>query len=472
MKKIILATSVISAIMMGNISLASSVEPSSETTGVYQPISIQLTNQNILEKMNYWGLPIDIDKKSILNVYTLIGSFESLFKNLPETVITDNGISLNGENARYYSILKNILLTSSGERTINIILKQYMFHILYEIGDRNLQSVDVRMLTEMDNNPDVIYNHYNEFIEIAKTNKFSIEINYDTNISSGQKDSNYNRTKLYSILNGIPFLLNVPDKFNKGIFDRSNNSSDLLINNKYDISYYEDNDFLNKRILFNSIYFKKLLGNIEKNKRKEIKSVFPIFYEDASLDVKGLFIDAHKYYEKGIYINTKPSDIEGNKIKTTYFLLDTSYNIQQDDMSIYILSDYANITTSLNEANATIYPLNSSLRANNLTNDINFKNTIILNSNFVGTIEIENNPSTSATVNIILPDAFKNLFAYDYVNEHLFIKNQNSIFKITKNTIMSYQEQSTSFDQIVLDRLKMEPEKAKIQYILQNNNIK
>lgn len=149
------------------------------------------------------------------------------------------------------------MLTSSGERTINIILKQYIFHILYEIGDRNLQSVDVRMLTEMDNNPNVIYNYYNEFIETAKNNKFSIEINYDTNISSGQKDNNHNRTKLYSILNAIPFLLNVPDKFNKGIFDRTNNSTDLLINNKYDISYYENNDFLNKRILFNSIYFKK-----------------------------------------------------------------------------------------------------------------------------------------------------------------------------------------------------------------------
>lgn len=472
MKKLILATSVISAIIMSNISLASTIDISPEATGVYQPISVQLTNQNILEKINYWGLPIDIDQKSILNVYTLIGSFEPLFKNLPETVVTDNGISLEGENARYYSILKNILLTSSGERTINIILKQYIFHILYEIGDRNLQSVDVRMLTEMDNNPNVIYNYYNEFIETAKNNKFSIEINYDTNISSGQKDNNHNRTKLYSILNAIPFLLNVPDKFNKGIFDRTNNSTDLLINNKYDISYYENNDFLNKRILFNSIYFKKILGNIEKNKRKEIKNVFPIVYEDSNLDVKGLFIDAHKYYEKGIYINTKPSDIEGQKIKTTYFLLDTSYNVQQDDISIYILSDYANITTSLNAGNVTIYPLNSSLRANNLTNDINFKNTIILNSNFIGKVEIENNPSTSATVNIILPDTFRNLFAYDYVNDHLFIKNQNSIFKITKNTIMSYQDYSTSFDQIVLDRAKMEPEKTKIQYILQNNDIK
>lgn len=125
------------------------------------------------------------------------------------------------------------------------------------------------------------------------------------------------------------------------------------------------------------------------------------------------------------------------------------------------MSDYANITTSLNAGNVTIYPLNSSLRANNLTNDINFKNTIILNSNFIGKVEIENNPSTSATVNIILPDTFRNLFAYDYVNDHLFIKNQNSIFKITKNTIMSYQDHSTSFDQIVLIEQKWNQKKQK-----------
>lgn len=69
-------------------------------------------------------------------------------------------------------------------------------------------------------------------------------------------------------------------------------------------------------------------------------------------------------------------------------------------------------------------------------------------------------------MNIILPDAFKDLFVYEYAKEHLYIKNQRSLFKITKNTILSFKEQNTSFDNLLKQRKDLTSEQMKTQYLI------
>lgn len=118
----------------------------------------------------------------------------------------------------------------------------------------------------------------------------------------------------------------------------------------------------------------------------------------------------------------------------------------------------------------TIYPLNSSIRTSNLNNDLDFKNRIIVSPSFTGRIETENNPNSKSTVNIILPDTFNELFVYDFVNNHLFIKNQKAMFKITKNTILSFKNNTFSYDQLKNAVETIGLEVAKYKYMIFQNN--
>lgn len=118
----------------------------------------------------------------------------------------------------------------------------------------------------------------------------------------------------------------------------------------------------------------------------------------------------------------------------------------------------------------TIYPLNSSIRTSNLNNDLDFKNRIIVSPSFTGRIETENNPNSKSTVNIILPDTFNELFVYDFVNNHLFIKNQKAMFKITKNTILSFKNNTFSYDQLKNAVETIGLDVAKYKYMIFQNN--
>lgn len=432
------------------------------------PIQTQINDENIVQQMNSWGIPITTQKNNQIKLFSLINKLLPVFKNLPESVSISNGYELTGNNAKYYSIVKNMFLNGNGETDLHFILKEYIFTIQHELGDKISSPVDERMLTSLGENPSMTEQYYSDFSELALKNNFYIDINYNIVISSGEKDSNYNRAKLYSIINNVPFILSVPNSYNNGVFNKLSNNEYLLVNNKFNIEYYDNNVFLNQRILFNSIYFSTLLNNVQKVQNKEIRNIYPMVLEDKTIDKSGVFIEKHKYYNKTIYINAKPEDIEGGIVKPTYFLQDSYFSVGEDDTTVYVLNDYANISTSIAAKNITIYPLNSSIRTDNITNDVNFNNTVIIGKYFVGKIDIENNIEAKPSVNIVLPNEFKDLFAYDYVSDHLYIKNQRSLFKITKNTILSFIDQNTSFDKIVNERSNLSPEQLKTQYLIKN----
>lgn len=432
------------------------------------PIQTQINDKNIVQQMNSWGIPITTQKNNQIKLFSLINKLLPVFKNLPESISISNGYELTGDNAKYYSIVKNMFLNGNGETDLHFILKEYIFTIQHELGDKISSPVDERMLTSLGENPSMTEQYYSDFSELALKNNFYIDINYNIVISSGEKDSNYNRAKLYSIINNVPFILSVPNSYNNGVFNKLSNNEYLLVNNKFNIEYYDDNIFLNQRILFNSIYFSTLLDNVQKVQNKEIRNIYPMVLEDKAIGKSGVFIEKHKYYNKTIYINAKPEDIEGGIVKPTYFLQDSYFSVGEEDATVYVLSDYANISTSIAAKNITIYPLNSSIRADNITNDVNFNNTIIIGKYFVGKIDVENNIEAKPSVNIVLPNEFKDLFAYDYASDHLYLKNQRSLFKITKNTILSFIDQNTSFDKIVNERSNLSPEQLKTQYLIKN----
>lgn len=73
-------------------------------------------------------------------------------------------------------------------------------------------------------------------------------------------------------------------------------------------------------------------------------------------------------------------------------------------------------------------------------------------------------------MNIILPDTFNELFVYDFVNNHLFIKNQKAMFKITKNTILSFKNNTFSYDQLKNAVETIGLEVAKYKYMIFQNN--
>lgn len=472
MKKHLLTILMTIPLISTNIAAASDfdyIQKNNKESSITEPLineSFKLNNSNIISQMNTWGLPIDDYKNSDIKVHDILILIEPIFDNLPNELITDNGIIIDGENARHYSILKNMLLTSSGETAINILIKQYVFTLLDEANNNTSSTVDQRLLTDMDSSSDTIYNYYNSFLAFSQTNNLKIEINYDVKITSGEKDSNINKSKLYSIINNAPFILKAPEKFSEGIFNKSD-SVRFLINNKFNIENYENNDFLSKKILFNNIYFGNIINNINKFKSKEIKGIFPIVYNNPSISEKGIFVDGHKYYETTIHINNT-NDIEN--IKTTYFLLDSSYNIKVKNVDVFVLSNYANISTLVSTDEVTIYPLNSSIRTSNLNNDLDFKNRIIVSPSFTGRIETENNPNSKSTVNIILPDTFNELFVYDFVNNHLFIKNQKAMFKITKNTILSFKDNTFSYDQLKNAVETIGLDVAKYKYMIFQSN--
>lgn len=379
----------------------------------------------------------------LLNSIGVMSTLETLIKEYPEKIKDINGNEVSGQDARLYLINQLIMNATYEERDEG--------KALYKLGQRIIEGFGLKDNLYYNTKPtgesttDV--NYLASFINLKEffVNNPSFKISvYDNFKNISLIDSNNNRSAMYSLLNDLSYVLEVPSNYSEGIFDRSKTGSAL-----YDVSLYSQ-DYINKLKIYNHY----LLDVVE----KKLYETLPYYYTigDPNVEAKYAFvIKSNKYgfKEKEIfYINANESDIEQNLVQYIYFKnADEDLFINKDNSIVYdtALDDRIIVSSSGN----TIYSFNGYdyITVNNNTKN----NTIIVTSNTDSIQIVNNNRSlddvSGLTINFKDVDTDLKIqvdsITKDFVTNKITIKNGVQLTTIsgsfnieTNNKLYPYQD--------------------------------
>jgi len=137
-------------------------------------------------------------------------------------------------------------------------------------------------------------------------------------------DNNSNRAYMYALLNDLPFTVIVPESYNTGIYQKTNQDGFQYTSNiKYNVEYYSE-DYISLRSIYNKLYTKILSD--------KLSSSLTYNFTDATIVIDGFdkfaFIDeinvsgSPNNYNV-IYVNTTKDEYIPDNVPLIYFKADT-----------------------------------------------------------------------------------------------------------------------------------------------------
>lgn len=240
----------------------------------------------------------------------------------------------------------------------------------------------------------------------------------DNNSTITRVHNNNTRSLMYSLINNISYQLVVPESFNNGIFDKSNeNFSDYKL---YNIENYTE-EYLEFRQMYNKVYVyvleNKLLNSLPFSLEYDLK------LKDGT-NAKYVFIEqemsgGNSNVQKKIYVNTNKNEVDNNDVQTVYFkkaylqqlnvyyknaiVFDTPVNdsitVFNNNNLIHLMAGYDNITLNNNTEGNVLFieEKMKEVNINNLsTNPVTIKSTT-LNLNEIEVIIKEFYPDASGS---------------------------------------------------------------------------
>lgn len=147
--------------------------------------------------------------------------------------------------------------------------------------------------------------------------QFKIKL-LDNNSTITRVHNNNTRSLMYSLINNISYQLVVPESFNNGIFDKSNEKTSNY--KLYNIENYTE-EYLEFRQMYNKVYVyvleNKLLNSLPYSLEYDLK------LKDGTT-AKYVFIEqeisgGNSNIQKKIYVNTNESEVNNDDVQTIYF---------------------------------------------------------------------------------------------------------------------------------------------------------
>lgn len=244
----------------------------------------------------------------------------------------------------------------------------------------------------------------------------------DNNSTITRVHNNNTRSLMYSLINNISYQLVVPENFNNGIFNKSNENSSIY--KLYNIENYTE-EYLEFRQIYNKVYVyvleNKLLNSLPSTLEYDLK------LKDGTT-AKYVFIEqeisgGNSDIQKKFYVNTNKNEVNNDEVQTIYFkkanlqlanvfyknciIFDTPLNdsfyiykaIYGKDNLIHFMGGYNNITFENNTEGNVLFIEDKikEVNVNNLsTNPVTIKSTT-LNLNEIEVIIKEFYPDASGS---------------------------------------------------------------------------
>lgn len=370
-----------------------------DSTPVSNYFSLQESPQykSIYAQLNAYGIPLKASDANTMdkNFPSIISNISSIIDNIPETVITDNNIQLYGNDAKIYVIAKmlyseyEVKNKKMKEVTVEDLYKSFVFDMHQHIFDN---VYDYSELSEPFDEPTLEYSlsKFKENIDTFNDKGVKIHIEYLPQVSESDKDTNIVRSKLFSLINNLPFYLVVPENYDKGIFRRTSfqkeDEKDAFVsgykngdkNQRYDINLYSQQYIFYKQLFniytYTNNFPKSLNFNVDfyntakgvgvqilkirtadqdkinssptnvyfynGNVETEFKDNSIIFYDsDTTINnLKGQKINFYPTKRFSLNTNKDSSDIKIHlKLKNNYELMGYGfYNISESPLDIYV----------------------------------------------------------------------------------------------------------------------------------------